>query len=651
MTSGLCEATDCIRPLKLVSQRTELCYTKHMAIKDEKQFARLLIPVRKVVFQEGVFRWPAHSLLASCRNADILPLEQLSRDLANHFLKARVIRNAFGPASLRIHRDRKIVNNEAYRVTITRNGIEVYAGADVGAYYALQTLRDLVAIYGTKLPACRIEDKPDFRRRGVYHDCSRGKVPKLDTLKELVVRLSRWKINELQLYVENVFTFKRHPDIGKGFSPFTPEEILSLQEHCKKHHVQLVGSLASFGHFEKILALPQYTHLSEMPGFRNFPGGTTLCPGDRGSIKLVSELYSEFVPLFEAEDFNVCCDETWELGRGRSKKRAEGIGVGRIYLDFLLKIHRLCNKHSKRMNVWADIVLKHPELLSELPSDIVLLNWEYEQNGANIAKTREIADSGVPIVVCPGTSGWLTHGSRMDNSMNNVADFANQGRKYRAEGLLNTDWGDQGHRNFLGVSLHSFAHGAAHAWHGKAVNDTKFTENFCYHVFGQRTKRMARSLRLLGNNYITCGGISPNQSLLYNSLIEPLLPAKPLTHSSIDTMSTTGLQKILTQLSDGKLWPSPPKTMGSFERTALRELKLAARMDCLASKRALEAKALRTGKSIKTSDLRRLSGQMHNIAIDFKELWMLRNKVSRLCDNLRLFRRAERESSRLANKG
>lgn len=617
----------------------------------EKQFARLLIPVRKVIFKKGLFRWPARPVLASCRNADTLPLEQLNCNLANHFLKARVIRNAFGPTTLRIHRDVKIANCDAYRITITQNGIEVYAGADAGAYYALQTLRDLVAVYGTTLPACIIEDKPDLHRRGVYHDCSRGKVPKLDTLKELVVWLSHWKINELQLYVENVYTFKRHPDIGKGFCPFTPEEILSLQEHCKKHNVKLVGSLASFGHFEKILNLPQYTHLGEMPGFRNFPGGTTLCPIDGGSIKLITELYSEFVPLFEAENFNVCCDETWELGKGRSKRRAARIGVGRIYLDFLLKIHRLCEKHGKRMNVWADIVLKHPELLGELPRDIVLLNWEYEHDGANIARTKEIADSGLSIVVCPGTSSWLTHGSRLPNSMSNVANFANQARKYHAEGLLNTDWGDQGHRNFLGVSLHSFAHGAAHAWHGKAVNDAKFTKNFCYHIFGQRTKRMAMLLQLLGNTYITCGGISPNRSLLYQSLIEPLLPTKPLTRSSIDMTSTTGLRKILTQLSNNKLWPAPPKSMGNFERTALRELKLAARMDCLASKRALAAKALRNGKSIKSADLRNLSRHMHNIGIDFKELWMLRNKVSRLYDNLRLFRRAERESSRLACKG
>jgi hypothetical protein len=621
-----------------------------MTIKEESKFVKLLVPVKKVIFSKGLFRWPARPILAGPRSVDVLPLEQLSSDLTKQFLKASVVRNAFGPADVRMHRDEKITNDEAYRIIITQDGIKISAKANAGAYYGLQTLRDLVSIYGKALPACIIEDKPDFRRRGIYHDCSRGKVPNLNTLKELVKWLAHWKINELQLYVENVFTFKQHPDIGKGFSPFTPEEILTLQDYCRLHHIRLVGSLASFGHFEKILSLPQYSHLGEMPGFRGFPGGTTLCPIDHGSIKLISELYSEFVPLFEAEDFNVCCDETWELGKGRSKKRASHIGIGGIYLEFLLKIHRLCEKYGKRMNAWADIVLKYPDLLRKIPRDMVLLNWEYEQDGANITKTRKIAHSGISLMVCPGTSGWLTHGSRLSNSMGNVKNFAAQGRRYHAEGLLNTDWGDQGHRNFLGASLHSFAHGAAHAWHGKAVDETRFTENFCFHVFGQKTNRLAETLKLLGSTYITCGKQSRNESLLYHALVEPLLFTKPLTHSPIDMMNPAGLRHILIQLSDVNLWPELPKLIGPFEKLAFRELKLAARMDYLASRRALAAKDLRSGKNVKSQELIQLSGLMHDISKKFKELWLIRNETSRLHNNLRLFKRVERESSRMADK-
>ncbi|MHC4271903.1 MAG: glycoside hydrolase family 20 zincin-like fold domain-containing protein, partial [Planctomycetota bacterium] len=188
---------------------------------------KLLIPVKKINLREGVFRWPEKPVLAGYSIADIKPLQQLISDLNQYCFKARILRDTLSPAVLRIKRDKNIKNNQAYRIVIGPDGIEIYTGGESGAYYAVQTLRDLVAIYGKSLPSCSIKDEPDFARRGVYHDCSRGKVPKLDTLKELVERLAHWKINELQLYVENVFTFKRHPDIGKGYSPFTPEEILS----------------------------------------------------------------------------------------------------------------------------------------------------------------------------------------------------------------------------------------------------------------------------------------------------------------------------------------------------------------------------------------------------------------------------------------
>jgi len=312
-------------------------------------------------------------------------------------------------------------------------------------------------------------------------------------------------------------------------------------------------------------------------------------------------------------------------------------------MEFLLKIHRLCEKHGKRMNAWADIVLNHSELLGKLPRDMVLLNWEYEQGGKNIKRTREIAESGLPLIVCPGTSSWLTHGTRLPNSMGNVASFAAQGRKYNAEGLLNTDWGDNGHRNFLGASLHSFAHGAANAWNGKAVDNDRFTDNFCHQAFGQQNNRLAKALRLLGSTYITCGKTVPNKSLLFMSFFEPMRGDKAVENSAIDSMSMAGLRQIAAGLSDDSIWPADVRSMGDFEQLALKELKLAARMDCLASRRALAAKALRAGHNVKGLELRKLSRQMRDVGRDFKDLWLARNKFSRLKDNMRLFNLAENE--------
>jgi len=635
----------------------------------------LLVPVRSFTPAGGTFRWMREVRLLPAVAADSLPLGQLERDIGRD-----LPRRGYGAVDVRVVRDAGVGGAEGYRVTIRAGDIEVAASTGAGAYYGVQTLRALLAVGAgpqgrekgdrhlrdekhvasepvpvfasgaAEIPCGVIEDWPDFPRRGVYLDCSRGKVPKLSTLLQLVERLAHWKVNELQLYVENVFTFRKHPAIGVGYSPFTPEEIIALQDHCRSHHVRLVGSLASFGHMERILELPQYRRLGEMAGFRGLAGGTTLCPLDEGSIALVADLYSEFVPLFDAVDFNVCCDETWELGKGRSQAEAKRVGLGRVYLGFLLKLRELCGKYGKRMNAWADIALEHPDMLGELPKDIVMLNWEYAANGPRIARSSEIADAHLPLVVCPGTSGWLSHGTRLANAVANVANFAAEGRRRGAEGLLNTDWGDDGHRNPLGASLHGFAHGAAHSWHGSAVDDATFTERFCRQYFRQGDGRLSSYMRLLGGTTEMIRSPSAYRVSLYRALVDPLAaPLQPDAKDSIGQIPADGAQEVIDRIGPVLAdMPSPDSQRDEFEKLALAELALAGRMDVLAARRAIAAAKVRTGQCPSAADLNALADETAEVSDEFQSLWLARCKPSRLADNVAKLDAAVAEARRLA---
>jgi hypothetical protein len=591
---------------------------------------------------------PAQAVLAGCRSEDRVPLEQLAADLAPLGVTARVAPGDAERAAVCIRQGAVPGGPEAYRLTIAADGVRIEASAPAGAYYAVQTLRDLVAAWGRSLPLCQIEDSPDFRRRGVLHDCSRGKVPELATLKVLVERLARWKINELQLYVENVFTFRRHADIGRGHSPLTPQDILSLQDHCRRHHVRLVGCLASFGHMEKILQLPAYRDLGELPGFRGWPGGTTLCPCDPRSIRLVADLYAEFVPLFEAEDFNVCGDEPWELGRGRCRARAERVGVGRVYLDFLVELHRLCREHGKRMNVWSDVVMAHPELLPELPPGTVMLNWEYAPHGPRIRRSREIADAGLPLVVCPGTNAWNSHGCRLTEGMENIAGFAAEGRRTGAEGLLNTDWGDGGHRNPLAVSLHQFAWGGGCAWNGSAAKAQGFTGTFCRQALGDADGRLAEAVATLGSAHESLGLPYANWTALYPALVAPAAEAIGEDWPPGDALDGIG-DGLLTAYARRLAaldWSPPSGTPDAWLIDNLAEFELATRLDVAACHRAEILRRCRRGDRPPPETVRAFGDAMEGLPERFEHVWRRRNRPSRLEDNVRDLRRVQRETWR-----
>ena len=75
------------------------------------------------------------------------------------------------------------------------------------------------------LPACRIEDWPDFAVRGVMLDVSRDRVPSMPTLRDLVDRLAGWKINQLQLYMEHTFAYAGHEDVWRHADPYTADDM------------------------------------------------------------------------------------------------------------------------------------------------------------------------------------------------------------------------------------------------------------------------------------------------------------------------------------------------------------------------------------------------------------------------------------------
>lgn len=545
-------------------------------------------------------------------------------------------------SAIRYSRDLRI-KPEGYRLTATSDGVEIVAADAAGEFYARQTLKELKTAYKGAVPACRIVDWPDFARRGVYLDCARGKAPSVATLKALVERLAAWKINEFQIYIKNGFAWKKHPQIGRGFSPYTPSELGEIDAHCRTFHIRFVPSLASFSHNELTLMLPQYRHLAELPGAMGWPGGTTLCMTDPKAVELMADLYKEFLPCFTADEVNVCCDEPWELGQGRSKSRVDKIGKGRVYLEALLKLRRICEQHGKRMNAWGDIILQHPEVLKDLPRDMVMLNWDYDPNGQRMQRTGEFTAAGVPVMVCPGTASWQSHGSRMIQSMANVSRFAAIGRRNGAVGMLNTDWGDYGHRNFLGISLHSFAHGAAHAWNGAAVDEKSFTRTFACHVFGDTGGQLASAIRQLGT--------TDDSSVLYHALVEPLeLPANryimrfdpPSIVSHYPAHFPECSSKVKEEVPMLR-WPAEKRNLPEFEREALKEFQLASHMNELAARRALIGQSIRAGRRVTAVALSRWADDMHDLAEAFAKQWLARNRPTRLRDNLQMMKFAEME--------
>lgn len=377
---------------------------------------------------------------------------------------------------------------DAYRIEIDAWGARVVADGPAGLRYAVETLLQLVE--RASLPFCAIDDAPDFAKRGIMLDVSRGKVPTLATLCELVDLCARMKLNVLMLYVEHTFAFRRHPKIGADASPLDAETLRALDTYAAANHVELVPNLQSLGHMERLLSLPEYERLAETEA------RWTLACADPGTYALLADLYDEFLPNFRSPLFCADCDEPWDLGRGRSKELAEALGPGGLLLDHVKKLHEMTTTHRKQLMIWADFVHNHPERIAEFGKDVIFLDWWYEAEH-DFDKVRRFAEHGLPFWVCPGTSSWNCLFPRMENALTNVARWADAGRRHGAAGLLVTDWGDFGHYNLQGNSWLPYAWAAQQSWSGDE-DAKRFDRAFTQLVFGEASGEAARLYRELG---------------------------------------------------------------------------------------------------------------------------------------------------------
>lgn len=355
-------------------------------------------------------------------------------------------------------------NSEAYTLTVTNEQAEIKAESAQAAFYGIQTLRQLLT--HTEIPEVEIEDCPDFPYRGFYQDGTRGKVPKVETLKALIDQMAYYKLNSLQLYIEHTFEFKEYAGIKDKTGYFTAEEIRALDDYCYENFIEFIPSLSCFGHLYELLEQPQYKHLRELDNFQQEymtwwerMAHHTIDPLNPESFDLIKSLIDQYMPLFRSNKFNICCDETFDLQIGKHWN----LDAGKLYIDFVKKLVSYLHSQGKTVMMWADILTHHPEVISELPDGIEYLNWWYDpeirEQDIELFETLKR-----PQIVCPGTWSWDGVIEFVEKEEKNICNMINAGYRHGAMGVLNTNWGDFGNPCTIEMALYGMVLGGAKGW-------------------------------------------------------------------------------------------------------------------------------------------------------------------------------------------
>lgn len=382
---------------------------------------------------------------------------------------------------------------QEYQIQVNETGLTIAGGDGAAVLYGVQTLCQIIAQCGGVLECMEIADAPDIKSRGYFLDETRGRVLTLPYLKKVADRLSRYKINQFQLYVEHTYLFRDLTEMWRDETPLTAEDILELDAYCQKLHIELVPALASFGHLYMLLSTRSYGELCERNDSWDAPfsfwdrmGRHTINTTDDRALPLIKDMIAEYGALFTSDKFNICADETFDLGCEKSYETAKRQGRDAMYIRYVKELCTFLKSCGKRVQFFGDIICRRPELIAQLPEDTLCLTWGYAPE-QSVDACHDMAQAGAKQYLCPGVGGWNQWVDLIENSYRNIVRMCGYGHQYHAEGILNTDWGDFGHINHPEFSVPGMIYGAAFSWNRENIAFDEINRQISLLEYGDTT--------------------------------------------------------------------------------------------------------------------------------------------------------------------
>jgi hexosaminidase len=320
---------------------------------------------------------------------------------------------------------------EGYQLEVGTTGITVTAGSGAGAFYAVQTIRQLfpAAISSSTVQtgvdwaaqACSITDYPRFGYRGMMLDVSRHWFP-VSFVKRYIDLLAIHKMNRFHWHLTDDqgwrIEIKKYPKLAKvaacrsqtlsgHYSDvpelydgvpychiYSQEEVKEIVAYANARFVTIVPEIEMPGH--ALAALAAYPELGcDGAGYSTATKWGVIedvfCAGNDQVFTFIEDVFNEVCPLFPGEYVHVGGDECpktkWkECGRCQDRMRKEGLKDEHELQSYVIqRAEVMLAKHGKKLIGWDEI------LEGGLSPNATVMSWRGIEGGIAAVKANHDA--------------------------------------------------------------------------------------------------------------------------------------------------------------------------------------------------------------------------------------------------------------------
>lgn len=240
---------------------------------------------------------------------------------------------------------------------------------------------------------------PDVLPMQAFHLDMKLSQYRRDYLEQLFPRLRDAGYNVIVFEIENKV---RLDCLGTAAwcEAYDKSEFSEILESCRSAGLTAIPLIQTYAHLEWLLTHAPFHTLREQKSI-----AYTLCPLKTESRDFLLRYISEVGELFGNPDYiHLGGDEATYMGTCPECQAVVGtVGKGGLFARHMGWIARHAIDHGSRPMFWADMVLAHPECLTEFPREVIWVDWHYEMVPEGPAETYLWGEKGkqTPLTVSP----------------------------------------------------------------------------------------------------------------------------------------------------------------------------------------------------------------------------------------------------------
>ena len=273
-------------------------------------------------------------------------------------------------------------------------------------------------------------------------------------------------------------------------------------------------------------------------------------------------------------------------------------------------------------------------MLRRVPCDAIALNWDYAPD-CDYQSTSVFRDAGLTTAVCPATHGWNRIVNDLHAAETNIRGHARAGQQLGAIGLLNTDWGDEGHVNLLACSWHPIAAGAALAWNAADFDEQTFDAALARLWWNEPTAELPAELRRVAG--------ATQLLRAWPKFCEPLTVVPPE-----DELSDEQLDEWCRASRDAQTRFAGVASADQETQRDMQELAVACRFAELLAERFSVSRQLAARNAAPVDELKQRLAAFAAMCVErippYREVWLARNKPNRLHEIVAVLERLASEA-------